>query len=303
MRQVAAFEIRRLWRSYLVWGLAALMVLLTALFFWFAQVGVAQYRVQLVQDLEQKDNSLGQNINSLRSQIKDSYDAGEKKKLRSQLNLAVHTEEGVSAQISAVKHRRSPAFIASGLQVSRYGTAYNNAAMMDAAGWSNQQLLVQKRQYQTLQKEHQAFENPTATMQVPGLLVNWQRLLAAPLTLALVILILSTLWVTAVFTANQQWMQLNVQPEWHWLAANWLVMSMGWVLLLIIANGFMLVLATLFGRPLLSGTVSWSAAMPGSQQTYWQAWLLAAGQSGLSFVGGYGLWLVLTRWLQQWRRR
>lgn len=302
MMRVVRFELRRLWRSYLAGGLLLLTVLLTALFFWFAQVGVGQYRTQLLQDLESKDQSVGQEVNGLQFQIKQTDDAAVKKVLRAQLNLASRTDDGIMAQIKAVKQRNSPAFIAGGLQVSRYGPQFNKTGAGNSAGWSDQQLLQQKQQYQTLQKEHQAFESPTVTMQAPGLLVNWQRLLASPLTLVLVILILSTLWVTAVFTANRQWMQLNVQPAWHWLAANWAVMSGIWLMMLLIANGCMFLFARFLGSPLLSGTISWTAVLPGSKLTYWQAWLLALGQSWVSFIGGYGVWLGLTQWIQRRRR-
>lgn len=302
MKHVLWFESRRLYHSWMLSGLVMLTMVMTGIFFWFTQVEVNQYRVQLQQELIQQDTRWGQAINTLRSLIKDSDDQAQKKQMQDQLRTVIAADDGIAAQIDALKKRQSPAFLAGGLRAARYGIEANQNAPAYAVGGSTQQLQLQEKQYRALTKARQAFENPDETLQVPGLLVNWQKLLASPATLVLVVLILSTLWVIAVFTPNQQWMQLNVQPGWYWLVANWLLMSGLWAGRLLLANGMMYLLGQLWGQPLLSGRMSWHVVRTGTQVTNIQAWLAALAQGWLFFVGGYGMWLIFTQQVQRWRR-
>ncbi|MCI2172141.1 hypothetical protein [Schleiferilactobacillus perolens] len=302
MNKVVAFEWRRLYRSHLAAGLLGLAVLLSLLFFWFTKVGVDQYRQELLRTVTHTEETVGGEIGLLREQIKTSDQPAEKKQLKTEFNQAGRIDDGLMAQIEAIQRRQSAPFLRGGIHARqediRYARQFQNGLLADPK--QNRAVITE---YQARLTHDQAFENLHTSLQPPIFLVNWQHLLANPVTLILAVLLFSTIWVMAQFTANGAWMQLNVFPSRRWLIANGLVMVMSWFGWMVFTNAIALLVSVLWGQPLLSGQINWLAQYPGTNQSYLTMWLRYCGQSWLSFSLGYFIWLALTQLIQQRRRR
>ena len=104
---------------------------------------------------------------------------------------------------------------------------------------------------------HQGYEiNGSATL--PAVfLTDFSHLIKHWAVLLLMVMILSTTWTLSWVGNQHKWITLNQPNHRNWLAMNFLVILVTWLLMLFIMLGLGLLISKLWGRPLISGTHSW----------------------------------------------
>ena len=104
---------------------------------------------------------------------------------------------------------------------------------------------------------HQGYEiNGSATL--PAVfLTDFSHLIKHWAVLLLMVMILSTTWTLSWVGNQHKWITLNQPSHRNWLAMNFLVILVTWLLMLFIMLGLGLLISKLWGRPLISGTHSW----------------------------------------------
>ncbi|MEE6715467.1 hypothetical protein [Schleiferilactobacillus harbinensis] len=302
MKTMIAFEWHRWYRSKFVWGLALMALTLPILFFWFSQVGMSQYRRRLIVEINTQETTLSAMVPTYQALSKNTdLPRPERQNAKKTLSLTYSILDALQEQHHAITRRQSPQYITAVLKQNAQTRKLSNTdqppLIVDA-----HVLAAQKEQFQHLQQTNGAFEDLHYTLQSAGFLLNWQQLLARPITIFLAVAVVSTLWITALWTNSVSLMRLNVHPHWHWWAANWVLAILSWGAFLLLSNMIGWTLTSLLGTPLLSGNTPWNSIVPGTSSTYFTKWIQALGESVVVFSSCYGFWLGVTAAATNWRR-
>lgn len=303
MRTLIGFEWRRLHRSGFAWGLPVLAIVLVGLFFWFSQVGVEQYRQQLLNHIQSNDEILSQLIGGYRQTIADDLETADRKaEAKKDMALAVPIGNALDAQQRAVEDRSTPRYLRAVIAANTRTIVFDNA-LHRVLLQDHHTLTAQTKLYQTMLARGWALEDTRYTTQPVGFLVSWQSWLAQPLAVLLGVALLSTTWVTALFTNNADLMATAVQPWRRWALANWFWAVLNWLAFLTLSNTAGWLAGQWLGTPLLSGSTPWPAIVPGTGQSYWTVWVQEVGTSLLWFIPMYGILLLVTAYAEKWGRR
>lgn len=302
MKTLIIFEWRRAFRSFFVWGVTSLLAGLCLLLFWFAQTGVTRYRQQQQAVIAQQSQRIDQLIAGYRADAADDTKSQtEQSTAKHSLALALRLSAALATEQQAIDRRDGPAFLKAAVRQDTTTLALDlqNSAV---SGTPPAILRARIARFQPLLRNRWAWENPAATTQPVGFLLNWQTLLAQPLALLFAVVFFSTPWLAAQFTGNRDLMRTNLYPIWHWAAANWLCTVFLWTGFLLAGTVLGWLLTTLWGQPLLSGMTPWSARFPGTRSTYFALWLQKLVIAWGGFAAGTGLWLSVTAWVaERWR--